>query len=497
MNNLTQLRTNTVLPDGEKIDSLYTEGRNWQLYKTASGGSALFVTEDLYRKWMLSELLEDGFFMEMEGGWIFTAPAGEMMASVEYGPYPGSSQEAETFAKAWRFTEKKTSRSLADGLYVARFALVLPTYQDSDGVPKDRAIGRWLSRRMNISVRDTARMRKYASYLPEPVLQRILDLFDFSPMGPDEGDDVLLSMPSFIDKTGLSGGQAGTDGSGGEAAGRDGKAAGFSAGEAYAAGSARRERKSGPFTLPGREELERFFNDDILDIIDREEEYKKFGVGFPGATIFYGPSGSGKTFAVEKFADYLGWPVFRITSGIVGSKYVHETSRRVSAVFDSAIRNAPSVLIIDEMESFLSARDTSYGSGQIHLEEVDEFLRRIPEAAENHVLLFGMTNMMDSIDEAVTRKGRFDHQIKVGMPSETEVLAVLENSLGKLPTVGNLRLPEIAETLAGRPLSDTAYVVSEAGKLSVRNKKKGIDADSLREACSHIAPVKKKRRIGF
>ena len=131
------------------------------------------------------------------------------------------------------------------------------------------------------------------------------------------------------------------------------------------------------------------------------------------------------------------------------------------------------------------------------MEEVGEFLRRIPEAAEHHVLLFGMTNMPDSIDSAILRKGRFDHMLLVGMPSAEEVRGVLEHSLEELPTEGDLELDQLADALAGRPMSDVAFVVTEAGRICVRDGRKAIDAETLREACRSIAPVKKKRRIGF
>ena len=151
------------------------------------------------------------------------------------------------------------------------------------------------------------------------------------------------------------------------------------------------------------------------------------------------------------------------------------------------------------MEAFLSSRENGVGSAYTaHLEEVGEFLRRIPNAAENHVLLFGMTNMKDSIDTAILRRGRFDHIVEVEMPSKEEVLCVLESLLKDLPTQGDLKLESLAAMLQGRPLSDVAFVVSEAGKMSVRAGKGAIDAKILDEACRSLTGSGKKRtKIGF
>ena len=109
-----------------------------------------------------------------------------------------------------------------------------------------------------------------------------------------------------------------------------------------------------------------------------------------------------------------------------------------------------------------------------------------------------MTNMYKTIDKAILRRGRFDHIMEVGMPSKEEVLAVLETSLKDIPTEGNLRLERIAGRLKGRPLSDVAYVVTQAGRISVHAGKKAITAEILAEACDSLAPEEKsKARIGF
>ncbi|MBR0341478.1 MAG: ATP-binding protein [Oscillospiraceae bacterium] len=477
------LKTGTLLPDGETAQTLYVRGNEWQLYTTASGGYALLVTADLYSRWIARDLLEEGLMFEMSAGdkdvFVVTAPAGRMISSVEFGPFPQNTRQVLDFASAVRAAGQRTNVSLADGLYISSFSLVLPTFTDREKTEVNLILGRWICGGMNIYLSDTARIRKYASFLDDEARLSLLSMFGLEER--EEGDGSVLSMPRSIDGTWK---------------GADRSSQGASAEESVT-GVDRWPRQEGDFCLPGRTDLERFFREEILDVIDREEEYAKFGVGFPGPTLLYGPSGSGKTFAVEKLVDYLGWPIFRITSGTVGSKYIHETSRNISRIFDKAIKEAPSVLIIDELEAFLLSRDQARGNVEAHIEEVGEFLRRIPEAAGHHVLVFGMTNMPDSIDQAILRKGRFDHKINVDMPSQEEVRDVLDHLLEELPTEGNLELSKLSRTLAGRPLSDVAFVVSEAGKISVREKQKAITAQTLQRACGSVAPVKKQRKFGF
>lgn len=99
------------------------------------------------------------------------------------------------------------------------------------------------------------------------------------------------------------------------------------------------------------------------------------------------------------------------------------------------------------MESYLSDRNAPTSNSQ-HLEEVAEFLRQVQNAQKNHVLIIAMTNMYEKIDPAILRRGRFDHHIEVGLPSE-------ENGLD------------------------------------------AITADSIQTAVSHLPKEEQRRRIGF
>lgn len=461
------LPVNYALYNGDKLRNLYVSGRDWQLYVTANAGYAMAVSDGLYERWLDGDWIEPGIFEEAEPGCrVWAARPEALISSVEYGPYPARREQAEAFAQTLRRSRDRAGRmGFGDALYIAQFSMLMPTFTDAAQVDDALLLGRWITGGINVSVADTTRVRRYAPWLTEGALNRILDLFGLTADAGASGIIDALPAPA--------------DGS---------KALARPAGR----------RAEGPFRLPGRPALERFFREEVIDIIDREAEYRRMGIDFPGPALLYGPPGCGKTYAIEQLTAYLGWPVYTITSGSIGSKYVHETSRRISEVFDQAIEAAPSVIVIDELEAFLSARENARSSGEVHMEEVAEFLRRIPDASKHRVLLFGMTNMPEAIDRAVLRRGRFDHQIEVGMPSRDEIRALLESLLAPLPTEAGLSLEDAVGRLAGAPISDVAFAVREAGRLTVRAGQSEITAEALKRACERATGNRaSKKTLGF
>lgn len=459
------------LADGNHIRSLYVRGSAWQLYTTTEDGQALAVEETLYSRWLDMGWVEAGLCEDIPVGnntvvHVISARAGSRICSLSYGPYPHQRAQALDFIKALRRSlDRMGVICLNNAIYIERFSLILPTEQTADkNISVNLAAGRFLTGGLEVPLSAVTLVQQYAPYLTESDVNLMLDRLHLS---RDEGAAGLLIS--------------------GTAEKADGKRK-----------TDRVERQKGPFCLPGRPALEQFFREEIIDIVDHEEAYRRMGVGFPGGTVLFGPTGCGKTFAVQKLSEYLGWPVYYIDSGNIGSKYVHETSRKISEIFDQAAENAPAIIIIDEMEAFLSSRENSLGSREIHMEEVAEFLRRIPEAPEKRVLLFGMTNLLETVDKAILRRGRFDHMIEVGMPSEEEILSLLQSLLMDKPVAEDLPLVEISKELHGRPISDISFLIRDVARRTVRAGKEEIGVEELLDAVKALPPQNgAKRRIGF
>lgn len=448
------LERGAVLPDQYTVERLLSQGENWQMFATFSGTSALAVTPELHSRWIREGLIGPSVFAPMRGTdgeiFVFSGRSGYLLSSVQYGPYPSQTTEAHLFAITLRRARRRMkSVSFHDALYLEQLSLLLPAY--TEGAAEDeKVLGSWLCGGVNVSTTQFDRLCELLSWMPRSEVERIVS---------DAGLDINLNRPKD-------------------------------------APPVKKLEEDAYFSLPGRPELEKFFNENIVEIIVNEERYRRMGIGFPGAVVLHGPPGCGKTYAVEQLAEFLGWPCFPIDSGTIGSTFIHETGMRIATVFTKAAKAAPSIVVIDEMESFLADRDT--GSNVHHMEEVSEFLRRIPEAAKNRVLVFGMTNRIKSIDPAILRRGRFDHVIEVNMPTETEMRDLLVSLLKDLPVEENLDVKPLARKLAGRAPSDAAFVVREAGRLCVRRRQDVIDAQVLSDAAALLPGIRQNtRKIGF
>lgn len=467
------------LPDSAKARVALYEGANWQILETQGKGRALLVHDELVQRWIKSSLIVPGYFKEFDFGdrhlWAISCGSSQVLCPVSNGDSPNTKAEALSFALALKSTRENDAESpLQDALYVEKLSRLLPTYSISSRTDDDVILGYWLTGGASVSAKTFRRLRQMMSWLGADHLKEVVEAagFEVTEVIPAERrkkqspkTDVIPAERIELQKT--------------------------SASSEIISPTA--------FELPGRPKLAAFFNEHIIDIIQNRDRYHALGINFPSAIVLHGPPGCGKTFAVERLIDFLGWESFQIDSSSIASPYIHETSKKVADVFDKAMQNAPSVLVIDEMEAFLADREM--GSGHHRVEEVAEFLRRIPEAVKNDVLIVAMTNRLEMIDPAILRRGRFDHVIKVDYANEVEVLSLLEKLLSEVPKEKDIDPKSFAFELAGRPLSDVAFVVREGARLAARAGKDKLDQNSLL-AAMHTAPAREhegdaQRHIGF
>ncbi|SKC83383.1 ATPase family associated with various cellular activities (AAA) [Burkholderia sp. CF099] len=467
------------LPDGANVRSVLFAGTDWEVIKTLGGGRALVVDDALAHRWLDAGLIDDGAFDAFCFGerrlQSISCGASQAICPVYEGNRPVSKPEALSFAMALNATRIIDSESaLQDALYVEKITRLLPTYSISSRTADEVVLGYWLTGGASIPATSIRRLQQALGWMGAGHLSDVVQTagFDVAEVVPSGHESVESNTPRIVHADVIN---------------TEAKLA---------------QGINKVFELAGRPELTAFFNEHVVDVMLHRDRYKALGIEFPSAVILHGPPGCGKTFAVERLVEFLGWPSFQIDASSVGSPYIHETSKKVAQIFEKAIEEAPSVVVIDEMEAFLADREMGAGASHHRVEEVAEFLRRIPEAVKRQVLIVAMTNRIEMIDPAILRRGRFDHVIKVDFASEIEVRALLDKLLSALPREPDVNAEPLAHELAGRPLSDVTFVVREAARLAARYGKSSLDQGCLMAALK-ASPARASesletgRRIGF
>lgn len=445
----------------------------WQIYDTSNNGRVLIAESELVDQWIADGLLVptevDCFSYGSQHLVMMLGGRGYRLESVEEADTPNDFTDCQAFVAAVAETRKLIPETgFHDAIYVERLSRILPCYTPAPKTDDAALVGYWITGGVNVSILSTRRMRSLAPWLKVRQLNQLAVSLNLSQPDTEAAEESTNpgNKPQQQFKTSETGS----------------------------------EQPLGDFSLPGRPILEGFFNEHVIDLIRNEERYKALGINFPGAVLLHGPPGCGKTFAVEKLVEHLDWPFFSIDSGTIGSPFIHETGKKIAETFEQASKVSPAVVVLDEIDAFLAARDSSAG-GQHRVEEVAEFLRSISKAAENKVLVIGMTNRVDSLDPAVMRRGRFDHILEVGMPSETEVFSLLSAKLIDIPTESDIDIASLAKTLAGRPLSDVGYIIRESCRQAAKSGADKVGASHIKTALdaspSRATAEPKSRKIGF
>ena len=454
-----------VMPNKEIIIDVLGKGSDYAILNIDQKRKGIFIEQYIYDCLFACDELRDFVsikFSRFETGYYYVGKPDYKVYSAICGPYADYFSEVIDYCSALkRFHDVYPQTFWEDAIFIEEFNIILPIVSTDNSTKSiDALVGAWLAEGLEVNASDTEKVILLNQWLSKENIVEALQAAGIENLSNGQTSDIVKSDTN-------------------------GKTNSYS----YEI----------PFVLPGRVKLTQYFNDQIVDFIKNIEKYERMGIHSIPATLLYGKPGCGKTYAVEKLAEYLGLPCYEIGSNSVASPYIHDTSKKIGEVFEKAIDTAPSVLIIDEMEAYLSKRENG-SSGNHHIEEVDEFLRNIPKALEAKVIIFGMTNMLELIDPAILRKGRFDFIKEVGMPSKEEILSVLKNGLSNIPHNDNVDLSNLAEELLDRPMSDISYVLRQAARIAVQENDEEVCQCHFEKAIETLGTVEKEekpRRIGF
>ncbi|KAJ4721486.1 vesicle-fusing ATPase-like [Melia azedarach] len=168
----------------------------------------------------------------------------------------------------------------------------------------------------------------------------------------------------------------------------------------------------------------------------------KLGIKHVKGMLLFGPPGTGKTLMARQIGKMLNGREPKIVNGPeVLSKFVGETEKNIRDLFadaenDQRTRGDESdlhVIIFDEIDAICKSRGSTRDGTGVHDSIVNQLLTKIDGVESlNNVLLIGMTNRKDMLDEALLRPGRLEVQVEISLPDENGRLQILQIHTNKM-----------------------------------------------------------------
>ncbi|HET9060578.1 MAG TPA: ATP-dependent zinc metalloprotease FtsH, partial [Acidimicrobiales bacterium] len=210
------------------------------------------------------------------------------------------------------------------------------------------------------------------------------------------------------------------------------------------------------------------------------------GAKIPKGVLLVGPPGTGKTLLARAVAGEAGVPFMSVTGSDFMEMFVGVGASRVRDLFQSARKQAPAIIFIDEIDSIGRKRGAGLGGGHDEREQtLNQMLAEMDgfEATEG-IVMMAATNRPDILDPALLRPGRFDRQIVVPLPDLEERLPILRVHCKDKRVSPYVDFTVVARGTPGMSGADLANLVNEAALHAVRRGATAIamaDFDAARD----------------
>jgi len=223
---------------------------------------------------------------------------------------------------------------------------------------------------------------------------------------------------------------------------------------------------------------------ELVEYLKEPERFRRLGADVPRGVLLMGAPGTGKTLLARALAGQAGVPFYSISASEFIEVYVGVGASRVRNLFDTAKKNAPAIVFIDELDSVGRTRGTGLGGGHDEREQTLNQILAEMDGFEGHeaVIVIAATNRPDVLDPALLRPGRFDRHVTLDLPDKNDRLAILKVHTRHVPLEEGVDMERIAAGTSGFSGADLKNLVNEAAMFAARGSRERVGMTDFDEA---------------